>query len=1467
MNPHHRLLNTTSNVSSTPAESPTNSPFFGKALRIGTSFSHTSTFGAKISRNPSETKGPFGLTTLYQPGSEDNSNVLVHIVFVHGLGGGSAHTWTKDSVFWPRDLLPSQDGYSNAAMHSFGYDSDFKASNILDICDFAKSLLGNMLDNPCISNSSSPIILVGHSMGGLVIKKAYILAKQGSFYTTLGDRIRSIYFIATPHQGSDHATTLSRIFRTSPSLRPYLKDLQRNSDEVKAINEEFPVHCQDLILHSFYESRPLSIPGVGKKLIVEKTNAVLSYQNERSELLNGDHRSICKFDTPEDSNYITIHRALTNTIRAITTPMPEVNRESEKESVSSSERRDEVIGLLGSFEVQESDLNRITFETVSGTCEWLTENAEFDDWVFSEGHDMLWLRGPPGAGKSFVAGYAVEQVAAMGKTVCYYFFNRGDIQKSTISSFLRSMACQMALGVPDIASLIEIVVSKSPGVVDTGDHQAVWRKLWLQGILRANGAMQDVVWVVDALDECRADGDLLKMLLRVQDVLHIKILITSRKGHDNYDHPPKAVTRLVVNAQDTQRDIAAYLDDDSPMLETNIREIILEKSNGCFLWATLVLRRLKSVHSQKGRLRAVESEPPGMDNLYLRVIEDLPDPRLSATLLTWVVCSIRPLSTAELQYALEDFREDEDSNAVRTLVAQHYYDLLFIDQHDQVRVRHASVTDFLLGHEMSGNHRRLRIDQAGGHKTIALTCIMCLNGPDMENKGHRKMRVTRPNSRSPFVSYAAHYLYEHLDRCLAFDYDIITNLAKLLQSENILSWVEYLARENSLETILRMAQALRDSLRTTAKVEFLMGHEVEVIDRWATDLVKLATKFGRQLLSYPPSIFSLILPFCPRKSAPYEQFAHGKLGMSVEGLSASFWDELVCTVAPGENNMIQPDEFVESPLDAVSKTTGVLSQGDRLRSIASADNIFAIGTSKGRISIFDDHTFLEDKVIQHPAAVTMLEFASNRHILASASHRLIRTWNTETWQSQWDIKIPKECMALAFVDDGRILLAALKNAHLLVLDLVNRTQREVDWSKRLGDHHGDKFKGRTPDMAVFQTDLDTLAVVYRGQDLVVWNYEDDTHRLYNRSRGLTGGSVQPVVHVQSLAFSHLPGSSLLVVNYFVGDLVLFDTNSGTIKTMVSTKDVYAQLTSSPDGRTFAAAAMDGTIELFDFETLQKLYRIQSEDHGITFLAFTSDSTRLLDIRGDRRSCRVWDPSVLHRREIDNDTFRNTPLYIQHSCENIIDRDIGYMPIITSLAVYGTGKHFFVGKTDGTVSIYEARQGTSVGTLLTHKTTILKLLYNEASSSIISVDNAGCLKIHHVEHLDSDWRTMQVFSSRFSGTGIQHVVLNREGSHVLVCANNEASIYLVESGERLGTAVECNRSTGFVWAAHPSCDDVLVLMSGDTMHLYSWEGLQPLTESNGVHIENVPAELSVRGVIPMFNGAMPDAFGDFPITDP
>lgn len=87
-------------------------------------------------------KDPLGLHVVHTP----LGGITANIVFVHGLGGTSRMTWSKNKdsgLFWPRMFLPQEQDIGTARILTFGYNADVKSSGrtSVSVLDFAKDLL------------------------------------------------------------------------------------------------------------------------------------------------------------------------------------------------------------------------------------------------------------------------------------------------------------------------------------------------------------------------------------------------------------------------------------------------------------------------------------------------------------------------------------------------------------------------------------------------------------------------------------------------------------------------------------------------------------------------------------------------------------------------------------------------------------------------------------------------------------------------------------------------------------------------------------------------------------------------------------------------------------------------------------------------------------------------------------------------------------------------------------------------------------------------------------------------------------------------------------------------------------------------------------------------------------------------------------------------------------------------------
>ena len=206
---------------------------------------------------------------------------IADIIFVHGLAGGSVSTWTRSqdpNSFWPERWLGTDPAFERVRIHTYGYDASWgkRKKSPLDVHAYGQALIEELQSHPMVSQANTPILFIGHSMGGLVIKKACILSKQNRAYRNLATRIHSIFFFGTPHRGAALAQTLNKMLRISPvsGNKAFVSNLEMGSELLRELNDQFRHHYAGIHLHSFTESQPMNL-GITSDLIVDPESATL----------------------------------------------------------------------------------------------------------------------------------------------------------------------------------------------------------------------------------------------------------------------------------------------------------------------------------------------------------------------------------------------------------------------------------------------------------------------------------------------------------------------------------------------------------------------------------------------------------------------------------------------------------------------------------------------------------------------------------------------------------------------------------------------------------------------------------------------------------------------------------------------------------------------------------------------------------------------------------------------------------------------------------------------------------------------------------------------------------------------------------------------------------------------------------------------------------------------------------------
>ncbi|KAM3430878.1 hypothetical protein MY4824_007451 [Beauveria thailandica] len=269
---------------------------------------------------------PLALHIVHQP-----DKLSGDIVFVHGFGASPYKTWTcnqddQDS-FWPAWLPDCDPTLAAFRISTFGYNAKLKDSvTSLNIVDYAKDLLFALCAafDSQDQSQSQPIILIVHSLGGSVVKKAYTLGKHDEQYKGIAQRVRGMIFLATPHRGSQYAKMLKNILPTGPAgscSRDYIATLALQTSTIQDINESFLIHCKDIKLCSLFEALKthLTVRKIwtqGTVLIfetpwlVDSVSAVLDYPNEQVVSMGANHHSICKYENRRSVNFVKIKSIL-----------------------------------------------------------------------------------------------------------------------------------------------------------------------------------------------------------------------------------------------------------------------------------------------------------------------------------------------------------------------------------------------------------------------------------------------------------------------------------------------------------------------------------------------------------------------------------------------------------------------------------------------------------------------------------------------------------------------------------------------------------------------------------------------------------------------------------------------------------------------------------------------------------------------------------------------------------------------------------------------------------------------------------------------------------------------------------------------------------------------------------------------------------------------------------------------------
>ncbi|CAG9939384.1 unnamed protein product [Clonostachys rosea f. rosea IK726] len=750
-----------------------------------------------------------GITPLH----EDENGVDVDIIAVPGLGGHALGSWKSpysDDV-WLRDFLPKD--VPNIRVLLYGYDTTLPGSlSKQSIKDLGGALLEQINAYRARDETSHrPIIFIGHSLGGLLIKEALIRArrKRSVEDSIISSASYGILFFGVPNLGLRNGQ-LRTLVRGQPN-EALIHDLLVDNDSepstfMKRLADHFSETCKGQYrVVTFFErilSPTLEVDQDGKwrrsgpvaLLVTEKSatnTGLVAVADEDNIPLNRDHSGLVKYSSRSQGDYTVVRERLRRLVdeakQEVATRFAELNLYQPQSEITQACLRSLA------FDDMDGRQNKID-AAAKDTCKWLLSHETLIQWT-RQYRGLLWIKGKPGSGKSTLLKFALREVPAHygADTLAFSFFFHGrghELQRTPLGLF-RSILHQLLSRVPGaLRDLIDEFEAKRKSVGEPGEMWQ-WHLQQLQAFLASSLPRIlkrfPVVVFIDALDEC-GEQPAVELIGYLKDLISGLPPTNSRFGiFFSCRHYPivelDSGSTILLDTENNS-DITTYIQTrlSGSYIDAQIQSIISDSAQGVFMWAHFVLERVLQLKRQGESRVKIKTEikrtPQTLDDLYHGLIQGVENRSYALRLIEWICFSRRPLTTDELQWAMavqpdrtqksleecqnsEDFIADENVDRRIKTLSCGLAEIVPSTNARVVQFIHQSVKDYFVERGLSLLHETGPPELLGpaAHCRLSRSCIRYFEMAVLSHSGPFRLE---DQSRFPLLHYVTTSWVSHM---------------------------------------------------------------------------------------------------------------------------------------------------------------------------------------------------------------------------------------------------------------------------------------------------------------------------------------------------------------------------------------------------------------------------------------------------------------------------------------------------------------------------------------------------------------------------------------------------------------------------------------------------------------------------------------------------------------------------------